>query len=382
MLHTVVVLLTGCGVLSTSSLESRVLFPGQTMYNDRLDSSFDVKQQPLSPNCILEPKSSKEVASAVRILTTASINKPCQWAVRSGGHAYLNSVEHDAKSRSVKVGPGARWDDVFTTLEPLSVITTGGRSSSVDLGGLTLGGGISYFSGEHGPICDNTSNADLFTSLKGGNNNFGINHFKALVDFSEAIDKNPKASAIVMPVYQSAAGADMILKAYEYAEPVVRPAAFDDFLAIPGNVSDSTRLVYFGTLIFANDLRVMLKAHESYLDVLSSLKAKATGDCGIYVLYQPFPPAYWRDSAARGDNILDLERFNGQVLCLYQPYISWQGSQQDALFQEAGADLINRIRKYAQSIDADNPYLYLDYADNTQNSLASYGAKPVQKGSS
>jgi hypothetical protein len=32
---------------------------------------------------------------------------------------------------------------VFDVLEPLGVMTTGGRSSTVGVGGLTLGGGIS-----------------------------------------------------------------------------------------------------------------------------------------------------------------------------------------------------------------------------------------------
>jgi hypothetical protein len=73
--------------------------------------------------------------------------------------------------------------------------------------------------------------------------------------------------------------------------------------------------VYFGTLTFANDLRVITKAHEIYMDVLSTLKASATGDWSIYTLYQPFPPVYWKDSVKRGGNMLGLERFNEQVLC-------------------------------------------------------------------
>jgi hypothetical protein len=64
---------------------------------------------------------------------------------------------------------------------------------------------------------------------------------------------------------------------------------------------------------------------------------------------------------------------------VYQPYISWQGAEQDALFQGVGADLINGIREYAESIGADNPYLYLNYADNTQDALASYGSENVKK---
>jgi len=59
----------------------------------------------------------------------------------------------------------------------------------------------------------------------------------------------------------------------------------------------------------------MTKAHEIYMDVLSNLKAKATGDWQIYVLYQPLPPSYWRQSASKGGNMLGLERFGEQVLC-------------------------------------------------------------------
>jgi hypothetical protein len=59
----------------------------------------------------------------------------------------------------------------------------------------------------------------------------------------------------------------------------------------------------------------MIKAHEIYMDVLSNLKAKASGGWAIYILYQPLPPAYWRNSAENSGNVLGLERFDGQVLC-------------------------------------------------------------------
>ena len=102
--------------------------------------------------------------------------KQCKFAIRSGGHTpyavggvgasniddgvtldlkYLSTVEYSAKNKSVQVGPAARWNDVFDVLEPLGVMTTGGRSSTVGVGGLTLGGGISYFSPERGLVCDN-----------------------------------------------------------------------------------------------------------------------------------------------------------------------------------------------------------------------------------
>jgi FAD/FMN-containing dehydrogenase len=69
---------------------------------------------------------------------------------------------------------------------------TGGRVPGVGVGGLTLGGGYSFFSPQHGFVADNvlnyeivlasgeitnaneTHSRDLFRALKGGSSNFGI----------------------------------------------------------------------------------------------------------------------------------------------------------------------------------------------------------------
>jgi FAD/FMN-containing dehydrogenase len=287
-----------CTILSVGPLKDQILYPGQIDYDSRLKSYFDIKQQTITPRCIVQPRSTEDVSLAVKTLSGASIPEQCKFAIRSGGHTpyagasniedgvtidlkYISAVEYDAEVSLVKVGPGANWDKVFTTLEPLGVITTGGRSSSVGVGGLTLGGGISYFSAEHGLICgrivtaSQTSNPDLFTVLKGGNNNFGIvtalkfrtfkyngmwgglvtypattiqAQFKALVNFANKMGKNIKASVIIMPFYLSAVGKEQIFNAYDYAEPIARPAAHAEFLAIPGNISDTTGIQNMSSL--------------------------------------------------------------------------------------------------------------------------------------
>jgi FAD/FMN-containing dehydrogenase len=153
----------------------------------------------------VQPRSTAEVALVLKTLTSPNNLQTCQFAIRSGGHGtsgtsnieggvtldlrYINAVEYDVERGHVTVGPGATWDDVYTTLEPLGVMVAGGRSSSVGVGGLTLGGGISYFSAVHGMVCNNvlefevlladgrtviasqTSNPDLVTVLKGGGSN-------------------------------------------------------------------------------------------------------------------------------------------------------------------------------------------------------------------
>lgn len=250
----------------------------------------------MKPSCVVQPRSAEEVSIALKTLTTKVTLKSCNFAIRSAGHGaytgasniendvtinlgYMSLVEYDAESKLATIGPGATWDDVFATLEPLGVMTAGGRSSSVGVGGLTTGGGISFFSTEHGFVCDNVvefevvladgrvvtaskaTNPDLFTVLKGGSSNFGIvtafnfrtfeykgmwgglriypgktSHaqFQALVDFANNNHEDPKGTVILTTLYQSKVGADLFMNAYDYAEPVPRPAAYNEFLAIPG----------------------------------------------------------------------------------------------------------------------------------------------------
>jgi hypothetical protein len=106
----------------------------------------------------------------------------------------LREVTLSADKQSARVGAGNRWSDVYSRLDPYNVTVVGGRVASVGVGGLLLGGGISYFSGLYGFACDNVLNyevvladgsivnanagspqyADLFRALQGGTNNFGV----------------------------------------------------------------------------------------------------------------------------------------------------------------------------------------------------------------
>jgi hypothetical protein len=83
---------------------------------------------------------------------------------------------------------------VLEVLEPENLMVLAGRVADVGVGGFTLGGGISYYTNEHGFACDTIlsyeivlpdgsvkskvdqkSNPDLFKALRGaGQANFGI----------------------------------------------------------------------------------------------------------------------------------------------------------------------------------------------------------------
>ncbi|KAI5783709.1 hypothetical protein EDC01DRAFT_664102 [Geopyxis carbonaria] len=158
-----------------------------------------------SPPCIFTPRTPAAVARALRILTATST----QFSVRSGGHSFiptwsststgvaihlsaLASIVLSADKATVHIGAGARWGDVYTALESHALSVPGGRASTIGVGGLTLGGGLSYFLTTHGFACDNIdaidvvtaggrvltvsahSHADLFRALKGSGAPFAV----------------------------------------------------------------------------------------------------------------------------------------------------------------------------------------------------------------
>lgn len=185
--------------------------------------------------------------------------------------------------------------------------------------------------------------------------------------------------------------------AYDYTKPVKQAPAevYGEFLNIPGNTSDATGLrnmtslarefeipkdhrVHFSTLTFKSDIRVMRKAHEAFEDVTAKLAAEAQGDWAAYTLYQPIPKLFSQHSKDRGGNVLGLDRFN-ENLIMYEPYLKWQGVDQDELFISQARYLRDTISSYAKSINADNDWLYLNYADKEQRPLEGYGMENVQK---
>ena len=103
----------------------------------------------------------------------------CQFAVKSGGHAAfagasniedgvtidlgnLNSISLSSDKSQASIGTGNTWYDVYTYLQPKGVTVIGGRVSAIGTGGLTTGGGMSFFSNRYGWACDNVNNFQVY----------------------------------------------------------------------------------------------------------------------------------------------------------------------------------------------------------------------------
>ncbi|CAK7237138.1 hypothetical protein SEUCBS140593_009856 [Sporothrix eucalyptigena] len=448
--------LTDCSALETSGLGDRLLYAHDDNFQKQTGSYFSAKAR-YAAQCIFQPRTAAEVALAVKTLVAANQTKPCPFAIRGNGHttnpdyanirdgvtmdlAKMNSTTYHASNQTASVLPGATWGMVYAALDPLHVMVAGGRSFSVGVSGLVIGGGNSFFSPQVGMVCDGVAqfevvlasgaivyasrdqNADLFQALKGGTSNFGVvtrldlyafpntdlwgglvsypnstaaQQFSSLAAWPARLQTDPRATVIVFCSYASLTDTTVFVNSYEYTQPVARPPIFDNFLALPGNTSDTTRVtnmtslvfeleqpehyrIRYYTLTFVNDERILAKTNDLFNDMVQDIKAEVDGDYKLQYLFQPLPRLYTDKGLEKGGNILGLDRTEDDLV-LALLYISWVGEEHDELFESRAIQMKDDLHAYAASVGGDNEYIYLDYADETQDPLGSYGAANVAK---
>jgi FAD/FMN-containing dehydrogenase len=156
-----------------------------------------------SPVFVAQPATPDDVAEAVRF----AIDQGLVISVRSGGHHGSGLATNDGgividlsrlsrvdvlDDGVVRIGGGALWGDVARALQPHDLALTSGDTTTVGVGGLTLGGGVGWMIRQYGLALDSLIGAevvtaagdivrvseehepDLFWALRGGGGNFGI----------------------------------------------------------------------------------------------------------------------------------------------------------------------------------------------------------------
>ena len=135
-----------------------LLFRNSTNFTDQQSGKqgyWTQQEASLLPTCRLTPTCAEDVSFAV--ITLAQYN--CHFAIRGGGHmswagaaniqdgvtidlSQMKAVSVNDEQTITRVGPGARWSDVYSTLSPMNLSVVGGRVSDVGVAGLTLGGNV------------------------------------------------------------------------------------------------------------------------------------------------------------------------------------------------------------------------------------------------
>jgi hypothetical protein len=178
-----------------------LILPGSDHY-EQVRSSFMHRG---SPAIVIKPKNNQDIGMALKFAR----DNTNLISIRSGGHfaanfstnnggvvidlSAINNIEVNGNGNGiVKIGTGAVWKDVGLTLQKHGLAISSGDTTSVGVGGLTLGGGIGWMVRKYGLTIDaltsaeiitadgkilqanETENSDLFWAIRGGGGNFGI----------------------------------------------------------------------------------------------------------------------------------------------------------------------------------------------------------------
>ncbi|EPS41689.1 hypothetical protein H072_4401 [Dactylellina haptotyla CBS 200.50] len=287
---------------------AEVNFQGSGTYTNETHKYFSAANF-VQPACVFLPATAAHVSYAVQLFNKVK----CNFAIRSGGHlpvpgsngrngavllatSKLNHVKF--KGSVAKIGPGNTWIDVYRKTDLIGQVVPDGRVGSVGVGGLVLGGGVSFQQSDYGFACDNVvnfqvvtadgkirnanaiSNPDLFWALKGGGNRFGIvtsfdmkmyplgriyggeltyqysslPEVLAQVDKYHGEDRDSKSSIIVNVIDANDLGYGQFVEVVlYYGKPVSSPPpVFQPFFGIPGLIANTVTTKPFSVLVPAD----------------------------------------------------------------------------------------------------------------------------------
>ncbi|KAI0007112.1 putative FAD-binding oxidoreductase [Xylariaceae sp. FL0662B] len=400
------------------------------------------------PTCIVQPASTKALSYVVSRLVSCGV----RFAIRSGGHSVLpgsaninggvlidmskfNSVEYDAENGVVTVGSGLRWAEVYKELDQHGVTVVGGRVPDVGVGGLTLGGGLSYLTDLYGLVCDNVvnfevvtaagsivdanadSNEDLFWALKGGANNFGVVTkftlktypifnvwggtkfytldslpalFEAFAKYQTVANKDPYAN-VMLQAFPTHESIDVLLRMV-YLKPEENPKAFDPFYDIK-TVKDTTKLQTLTDIVNSeprfqltriNWFSTSFKPDAELFNIIGNIlttspeleEVKSLTGGAVAIGWQPISSSAALAGQERGGNALGLEAANQTWLVID---VGWWSPEDDARVTNTSLSIINKIKAVSKSTGNYVEHIFMNDASADQPVIEHYGPENVAK---
>ncbi|KAM3554362.1 hypothetical protein ARSEF4850_006481 [Beauveria asiatica] len=437
-----------CAFLAFTRLHA-VAFPNSSTYHFQENRYWSQQQELTRPSCRFSPTRAEDVSLAILTFRVTQ----CKFAVKSGGHGafsgasniqdgvtmdfiHLIDVQLSADKKLASVGAGNTWYNVYQQLTPHNLTVIGGRVSPIGVGGLTLGGGISFFSARYGWACDNvynyqvvladgsirdinhnSCNKDLYWALRGGGNNFAIvirldletypqgdmwagsQVFLNTPHTSKAINKAFESFAIKSPeddyaqiitayAYAQTQGVYVIASDLQYGKPVPNPPVLQNFTAIPGAVADTLRVVNLPSLTQEFNASNPYGFRKTYWTFTFKNSAALMDD--IVTIYTEevdkvkdapgiVPSAIFQPITTAMTKHFSKKGGNplgleGQgPLTLANIDISWTKIDDDNRIMDAAQAIVDRAVAAAKVRGLEHPYLYQNYASQKQDVFASYG---------
>ncbi|KAK0460443.1 FAD dependent oxidoreductase [Desarmillaria tabescens] len=397
-------------IASKVSSATDVYYPGSSSYvADNAHYAISSSQESL---CSVEPGSAEDLGIILCILGETNT----AFGVKGGGHATnqgfsstkgvqismtrFNEVTYDSTTQTAVIGAGNIWDDVYKILNAQNVNILGGRVSGIGVAGFTLGGGYSWHTNQYGLAIDNVvayelvlpngtlstvtegSDQDLFFSLKGGCNNFGIvtrftlkafpqsavwggsamysmddlSAFTAAsAKFSSEV-RDPKAVMIMMYGYSGSTSQLSLSVLMFYDGPTPPSGIFDDFLALPPLSQDIKSRSFHDLIIsfnlsagydrvVSNDIPVLEYSESTIKGLINELNNSASilfthGASDISFSIEPFLPTILTHAPA---NSSAYPGSRERAIFPTNLGFQWLGESQDSVFHAAAREITEKL---------------------------------------
>jgi FAD/FMN-containing dehydrogenase len=354
--------------------------------------------------------------------------------------SHMKRVTFDASTETAHVQAGAQWGNVYEELTKYDRTVPGGRGGDVGVSGLLLGGGSTWWGAKNGWACDNVlsfevaladgsivnanrdTHSDLFRALKGGSNNFGIvtsftmttlpstkvwggiaaspesatsDVVDVMWDFTENAASYQDSYILTVLGYFPDFGANVASTAVFQGDGNLNVPEFEGWRQLPKivdmtaqqtihNLSFSITLprdyhnAWF-TLCIKNNKEIMNKAAEVHEQLVKEIQEYVTDSNFITnCIFQPLPEILVERSIAAGGNMLGLERNTGNAI-LFQLSAMMKTAEQAAWVHPKLKAAVETIKTFAASIEGGlNDFVYMNYADKSQDVLGGYGAENVE----
>ncbi|KAI1195490.1 Glucooligosaccharide oxidase [Nemania serpens] len=346
----------------------------------------------------------------------------------------MKSVTLSRDHKVAQIGAGSIFSDVYPQLTGYNLTVMGARVPGIGVGGFVTGGGITFLSRKYGFSCDNiygyelvlasgkiiyvTENSypDLWVALKGGSNNFGIitrfdvatfpsdrmlynllqynytdsvleAQARAFSNFMKPANYDPEAMMGLFLDYTG--GVLSVNNALWYTKPVASPAVYKAFTKIPNTpivseiVPVADVVTKFGEIIPAIENRAfqltfsfqnpeadvymkLFKIWESGIEEITDVK-------GLFIefLTQPQP-------VTNGTNMFNLKPGKTDYVNIDMT-ATYNDKADDQLIVRVMNKIVNSQRALLKSNGLLIDFVYLNYADISQNVYQSWGGNSVAK---
>ncbi|KAL8920725.1 MAG: hypothetical protein Q9208_006055 [Pyrenodesmia sp. 3 TL-2023] len=406
-------------------------------------------ERDVTPACRITPNTPNDVSRAVTHLARSK----CSFAIRGGGHMFwagaaniqdgvtidlseMSRIKVSKDQKIVSVGAGARWQDVYSKLEPMNLSVVGGRAGTVGVAGLTLGGGNSYFAPRYGLACDGVASfevvladgrvvtaspthyPDLYKALRGGGNNFGIVtkfNFRAFEQgkvWGGFVVHPPSTTAENLDRLQifnamsgegvdnygtenqihtfNSSGRSVILNIVIYTKPETDPEILRPFTGLQPQLSNDMRITNLSDIVkegtppsgvrncwasfsFANNATIL--AHVLSMADEAFLPIRGIpGFSGIFS-FQPMNRQIISHMGAFGGNVLGLDPDRDTFWLNYA--VAYTSPADDSRVYALTRAFFEQVEAYTRSQGQHIGFIYMNYALPTQEVMASYGEESL-----